>query len=346
MVDDAFTSIDVPSWSFAICGVTVSCFTSSDYLLQLCQSYFRFYPTASPASRLESTVQVHLKLVTSPGDLKRLLPADAEFIGQQEITTIWKTSRRGRERYYFHFNFGKALFRVEPSRGRIVGVISAEALQAPHLMVNTYVFMTLMMALRWCGIYHLHTAAVVSPEQRLALICGTQRAGKTTLTVALGLAGWQPISDDGVVLRTLSAGGTALEAFKRDFHVAAALLQKWEALRSSEVRYFYHDRACLDGLTFFQSQQLADSRFTQVDHVLFPEITGEKESSLEPLSAGEALHRLIAQSMFFPLERKHTQAQMALLSTMVKQASCYRVRAGTDIWENPKIAASLLRQIQ
>lgn len=329
-----------------MCGVTVSCFTSSPYLLHLCQSYFRFYPTVSPALRSDPIIQVHLKLVTSPTDLKRLLPADAEFVGQQEITTIWKTSRRGRERYYFHFNFGKALFRVEPSRGRIVGVISAEALHAPHLMVNTYVFMTLMLALRWRGIYHLHTAAVISPEQQLALICGTQRAGKTTLTVALGLAGWQPISDDGVVLRTLVEGAAAVEAFKRDFHVAAALLQKWEALRPSEVRYFYHDRACLDGLAFFQSQPLADTTFTQVDHLLFPEITGTKESSLVPLSAGEALRRLIAQSMFFPLERRHTQAQLALLGNLVKQASCYQVRAGTDVWENPKIAASLLRQIQ
>ena len=269
---------------------------------------------------------------------------DAELVGQQEITTIWKTSRRAREQYYFHFTFGNALLRVEPARGRIVGVISEDALQSPHLMVNTYVFMTLMLALRWQGIYHLHTAAVVSPQQRLTLICGEQRAGKTTLTTALGLAGWQPISDDGVVLQPLAPGAFALQAFRRDFHLAAILLEQWHALREMHVRYFYHDRACVDGLTFFKTETLAASDFRQVERVLFPEITGEPESYLEPLPASEGLRRLMAQSMFFPLKREHTQVQWELLSTLVKDTPCYRLRAGTDIWNDPCRAAALFSE--
>jgi hypothetical protein len=326
--------------------VPVSCFTSSAYLLHLCQNYFRFYPAIAPALRAEPAIQVHLKLVASSADLKRLLPPDAQWVGEQEITRIWKVSRRAREQYYFHFTFGNALLRVEPARGRIVGIISEAALQAPHLMVNTYVFMTLMLALRGRGIYHLHTAAVVSPQQRLTLICGGQRAGKTTLTTALGLAGWQPISDDGVVLRAAAQGALELQAFQRDFHVAAVLLQQWPALSDIHVQYFYHDRACLDGLTFFRSQPLADATFRQVQCVLFPEITGEKESSLEPLSPGEALRRLIQQSMFFPLESEHTQTQLTLLTTLVKEASCYRLKAGTDVWENPLAAGQLLSAYQ
>ncbi len=318
--------------------------TPSAYLLSLCQSYFRFYPQVAPEHLpvAPSPIQLRLKLVKSSSDFGRLIPADAEFVGQQEITTIWKTLRRGREQFYFHFSFGNALFRIEPVSGKIVGIISPDALHSPHLMVNTYVFMTLMLALRGRSVYHLHTAAVLSPKQELTLICGGQRAGKTTLTTALGVAGWHPISDDGVVLQANAQGTAELQAFKRDFHLAAALLQQWEVLRNVEARYFYHDRACIDGLTFFQTVPFSDSTFTQVNQVLFPQIANEAKSWLEPMPKSEALRHLIGQSMFFPLGREHTQAQLALLTALIKDASFDRLCAGTDLWEDPHQAALLL----
>lgn len=271
-----------------------------------------------------------------------MVPPSAEFIGQQSITTLYRRQRRNREQFYFDFNFGRALFRIDPARGRVVGFIAADALEWPHLMVNTYAFMTLMFALRWCGVYHLHTAAVVSPQQRLTLICGAPRAGKTTLTAALGIAGWHPISDDGVMVRMNSHGQIEVQAFKRDFHLAKALLQQWEALRQLSVHYYYHDRACVDGLTFFQTEKLAGQVFTQVRQIIFPQISGAKESRLEPLPPSEAVRQLIGQSMFFPLEREHTQAQSSLLTSLVKQASCYRLWAGDDIWSDPNRVRGLL----
>ena len=339
-VSDALTYL-VSSWDFDICGLTVSVATPDSYLLSLCQTYFRFYQQTS--SRFSaSTIRINLIPVSSSTDLAQYLPQDAEFVGQQEITTVWKNRRCGQERYYFHFTFGNALFRVEPERGQIVGIISPNALEWPHLMVNTYVFMTLMLALRWRGLYHLHTAAVLAPSQGLTLICGGQRAGKTTLTTALGIAGWHPLSDDGVVIKANDQGQPEMQAFKRDFHLAAALLQQWPSLRQIEARYFYYDRACVDGLSLFQTEALASQTFTQVERVIFPQVSGEMNSRLAPMPTNEAMQRLIGQSMFFPLGRTHTQTQMALLTTLVKNTRCYRLFAGTDIWENPHRAVELL----
>jgi hypothetical protein len=349
VVDDAFTYLTVSflsSWGFEICGVTVAIVTRSPDLLSLCQNYFRFYRNIAqqPLPPVPSPIKLRLKLVNSTSSLGDLIPAGAEYVGEQEITTIWKTLRRGREQFYFHFSFGNALFRVEPANGKIVGMISPDAFESPHLMVNTYVFMTLMLALRGRGVYHLHTAAVLSPEQQLMLICGGQRAGKTTLVTALGVAGWHPISDDGLVLRAASRDRAELQACKRDFHLAAVLLQQWEALQAIAVKYFYHDRACVDGLAFFQTAQLSDSTFSRVDRVLFPQITGEAKSWLEPMPKSEAIRRLIGQSMFFPLGREHTQAQLAVLTTLTKRASFDRLWAGKDFWEDPQQAALLLKK--
>ncbi len=346
-VNGAFTYLTVLTWSFEICGVNVVLTTPNPYLLSLCQSYFRFYPQAAPAVSLRSkpSIKVRLNFATSSTELKQLIPDKAEFIGQQEVTTIWKTVSRGREQFYFHFHFGNAVIRVEPASGRIVGIISQEALDWPHLMVNTYVFMTLMLALRGHSVYHLHTAAVLSPQQHLTLICGGQRAGKTTLATALGIGGWHPISDDGMVLRANAEGQAELHAFRRDFHLAAALLQQWEALHNVKVQYLYHDRACVDGLTLFNSVPFSEGSFTRVAQVLFPQLTGAKQSRLEPLPKSEALRRLIGQSMFFPLNRDHTQKQLNLLTALVKDTSFYQLWTGTDLWENPRLAADLLTSL-
>lgn len=346
VVNDAFTYLDVLSWSFEISGVPVTFVTPNAYLLSLCQSYFRFYSGSPTPISLppKQPIRLYLRFADPSMDLKRFIPADAKLLAQQEVTTIWKASEQ--ERYYFHFNFGNALFRVEPMRGQIIGIISPDALQWPHLMVNTYIFMTLMLALRWRGSYHLHTAAVVSPQQRLTLICGGQRAGKTTLTTALGVAGWYPISDDGVMLHLTSPSVVKVQAFRRDFHLAASLLRQWEALHDLEAQYFYNDRACVDGLKFFNAESFASTSFAQVDQIVFPQLTGQKESYLEAVSSSEALRYLIEQSMFFPLEHEHTQRQMSLLVALVKQASCYRLRTGTDIWENPYRAGEVLRNVK
>jgi hypothetical protein len=160
--------------------------------------------------------------------------------------------------------------------------------------------------------------------------------------MALGVAGWQAISDDGILLQANEQGQAVAYAFKRDFHIAAELLKKWSGLHKAVSRHNYFDRACVDGLDLFQARQLAEIPFTRVARVLFPQITGESKSRLEPMSSSEAIHQLIGQSMFFPLWREHTQRQITLLTALVKEASFYRLLAGTDIWESPACAGELL----
>ena len=321
----------VPVFSFQICGLPVSLATSSALLLKLYADYFRYYSSPLPREAVRTTVPLKLQLTLTPllPAQEKLIPTDAEFIAQSGQVSFWRGQKRGREQFFFHTDI--TFFRVEPERGHAIGFISAAALQSPHLLANTYTFVILLLLLRWHGRYHLHTAAVISPRESLHLICGAPRAGKSTLTTALAVSGWQAISDDGILLQATEQGQAAAYAFKRDFHIAAELLRKWKGLRQAVSRHNYFDRACVDALDFFQTKPLAELPFTRATRVIFPQITGEAKSRLESLQPSEAIHRLIEQSMFFPLWSEHTQKQMTLLAAFVKEASFLRLLAGMDI---------------
>ncbi len=327
-------------FAFEICGLPVALSTSSDSLLQIYSDYFRYY--RSDAHLSQPLLKLSLKLAKSLPTQASFVPAGAEFLAQSGLVSFWRWQHQEREQFYFCTDI--TCFRVEPQRGHAIGFVSEAALQTPHILANTYTFVILLLLLRWHGRYHLHTAAVVSPRESLHLICGAPRAGKSTLTTALAVSGWQAISDDGILLQASSTGRVEAYAFKRDFHIAAELLQKWEGLGKAISRHNYFDRSCVNALELFSVEHLANQPFTKATRVILPQITGEKKSWLEPMSPSEAMQRLIEQSMFFPLWHKHTQRQIALLTALVKDASFLRLHAGTDIWENPACAGELLAE--
>lgn len=325
-------------FAFEICGLPILLATASQSLLAIYADYFRYYCAA--ASPNTPSLKISLKLLPALPAPETLRPATAEFLAASGPVSFWRGQARGREQFFFQTNL--TCFRVEPARGRAIGLISAAALNSPHILANTYTFIVLLLLLRAQGRYHLHTAAVVSPAEVLHLICGAQRAGKSTLTAALGVAGWQAIADDGILLQATAQGQVEAYAFRRDFHLAAELLRNWPELRAAVSRHNYFDRACIDGLAFFQTERLAQLPFSHGPRVIFPHLTGEPESWLEPLPPGEAMQRLIEQSQFFPLWPTHTQEQMRLLAVLVKNATFLRLHAGTDLWHNPHFAATLL----
>ncbi len=325
--------------NFHISEIPLSLRTHAESLFAIYQNYFRYYQlSVIPCS--QSPQLLRLKLIAELPPQSSYLPPDAKLLSQIGELQFWEAEKRSHTQYFLRTNV--TLFRVEPARGKLVGLIAKDALHSQNLLANTYTFTAILLLLRWQARYHLHTAAIISPQEKLYLICGAQRAGKTTLTTALGVSGWQAISDDGILVQADDQGLARLQAFKRDFHIAADLLQKWEALRNTASLHNYFDRACINGLELFGARNLADELFTKVDYVIFPQITDAPQSALTPLAPSEALHRLIGQSMFFPLWTEHTRQQISWLTQLVKSTEFFQLRAGTDIWENPLSAARVL----
>lgn len=342
----------MPAVSLLIGDVPVVISARSAPLVALFADYFRYYdPQLSAADIAPETIQagqaaltIELKMRSHLPPRARLIPAHARLFSQTGVVSLWRaplSAEAGATSELFYFDLGVAAFRVDAAVGRAVGLITPEAFAYPHILANTYTLFALLLLLRARGLYHLHAAAIVSPRDELWLICGAQRAGKTTLTTALGLAGWRPISDDSLLV-SAAAAGAKLRALKKYFHVGDELLQRWPALVGVTRHHQYLDRTCIGGLEFFDARQLADTSFRRVDHLVLPQIVNEPISRLTSLARSAALLKLAEQSLYFQLWPEHTAQQWRLLGELAGAATCHYLLAGNDILQDPTHAARIL----
>ncbi|MEK7833415.1 MAG: hypothetical protein AAB401_20155 [Acidobacteriota bacterium] len=343
----------MPAITLAICGNQISISARSPRLIRLFADYFSYYSPIrltpndqSPGSaKHEPALQVELKMRDQLPTREVLIPSTAELVSQTGVVSLWQESETGRQGYgeteRFYFHLGVAAFRVDVEAGKAIGLVTPEAMEFPHILANTYALFALLLMLRWRRLYHLHAAAIVSPTGELWLVCGAQRAGKTTLTTALGLAGWRPVSDDSLLVGK-DESSAFLTPLKKYFHIGDELFNRWPKLNEAAKHHQYLDRTCVGGLEFFNTRELAETRFQKIDHIVLPQIVNEPHSRLEPLPLSEALLRLAEQSMFFQLWRDHTAQQWQWLNDLTANAKCHRLFSAVDVLADPDNAARVL----
>ena len=347
----------MPAVTLAICGNPVSISARAPRLIRLFADYFRYYdpitlpfaeaPARSPSAAAENfpALSIELKLCRELPLHDALIPPTAELFSQTGVVSLWRegqtTGREGEAKGRFYFHLGVAAFRVDVDAGQAIGLVTPQALEYPHILANTYALFALLLLLRSRKLYHLHAAAILSPDEKLWLICGAQRAGKTTLTTALGLAGWRPVSDDSLLVGR-DQDSAWLTPLRKYFHIGDELLHRWPELAGVTRHHQYLDRTCVGGLEFFKTRVLAETRFRRIDHIVLPQIVNESRSRLEPLAKSEALLRLAEQSMFFQLWRDHTARQWQSLNELTASAACHRLFSAADVLTEPHNAARVL----
>lgn len=77
--------------------------------------------------------------------------------------------------------------------------------------------------------------------------------------------------------------------------------------------------------------------------LLIPQVTGKLDTQLRQATAGEAL-RALAPSTIFQLAGSG-QTAFQIMSSLVKQVSCYGLQLGTDMAQIPDVILRLLSQI-
>lgn len=339
----------MPAITLAICGNQISISARSPRLIRLFADYFRYYsprdvPTfeSQPNPAEKPWLTIELRMREELPARETLIPTTAKLFSQTGVLSMWvedASAQSAVPRYYFHV--GVAAFRVDIESGKTVGLVTPEAMKFPHILANTYALFALLLMLRSRRLYHLHAAAIISPADELWLVCGAQRAGKTTLTTALGLAGWRPVSDDSLLVGS-DESSAWLTPLKKYFHVGDELFNRWPSLKTISKHHQYLDRTCVAGLEFFKTRKLAETRFRKIDHIVLPQIVSEPVSRLEALSRSEALLRLAEQSMFFQLWRERTAEQWQWLNELAANAECHRLFSAADLLADPNIAARKL----
>ena len=213
------------------------------------------------------------------------------------------------------------------------------------LALNNVILYAVQAALRRAGLYQFHAGCVLSGNNHGAiLLVGDSGCGKSTLTTTLVRHGWNFVSDDNLMLCDSAAG-----------------IEAW-ALR----RYFTFDEATLDAcylMSFkesiggrvpgktekfrFYARQAFPGQFVAKclpGAILFPTLSRELKSRIEPLKQGDALARLIQQCPWATCDAAAAPLHLQVLSKLARQTRSYTLFASRDVFEDPATIPGLIAQ--
>jgi len=219
---------------------------------------------------------------------------------------------------------------------------TTEHARHPVAITNTLSY-AVQAALRRCGLYVLHAAGVIEPKTGTSVVVvGQSNSGKSSLTIRLAKAGWHYLSDDMLVLRE-EAGRIEASALRRIFSVSASSLAGChlngiEEALGSPVNSDPSKRRLEPGVIF--PDGFVESCQPRV--LLFPTLTGEAQSSIEKISAGEAMTRLIRQSPWAGYDASTSREHLRVLGTLAKQSVSYTLSAGRNLIEDATSAPELV----
>jgi len=194
------------------------------------------------------------------------------------------------------------------------------------IRVVSYAFSS---ALRRCGLFELHSAAVVDPTSNEGvLIVGPSGSGKSTLTTQLAAAGWPYLTDDVLMLGT-RRDEIAAWPVRRCFAITEQTLSQNQFLQTrvsfaplgnaEKARFLPHDVFVSE----FRESCTPRSLF-------FSQVTHNKESRISPLTAGEVMTRLLRMSPWAAYDKSTAREHLACLSRLSQQCKGFDLCAGSD----------------
>jgi hypothetical protein len=213
---------------------------------------------------------------------------------------------------------------------------------APRRLRKDLVLYSLLLLLRYRGLYAVHAAGVVHDNAGCLFVADSD-SGKSTLAFSLVHQGWGHLSDDALLLR---ACGDRIEALP---------LRPEVCLEPEAARYFpdivAHWRPCpladevkqrLNVAALYPERVLT----TCLPRLLiFPRIVATPASQLQPVGKAEALWHLMRQSALLGLEPHRAPHHLEVLTRLVKQTTHYQLLAGHDLEQRPTLIAPLLTDL-
>jgi hypothetical protein len=166
------------------------------------------------------------------------------------------------------------------------------------------------------------------------LLVGDSGSGKSTLTATLVGNGWRFVSDDNLLLRDTRAGIVAW-ALRRYFTFDEATLKSCNLLRF-DTAVGGRVPGDQDKTRFYARLAFPESFVESCapDVILFPTVSNESRSRIEPVKQGDALARLIRQCPWATCDAAAAPMHLQALSKLVSQTRSYSFVAGRDVFED------------
>ena len=290
--------------------------------------YTAVHPSACPAP--DATIS--WKLQDQPRQLDGAFP-------QFEISGGGLGSTDGRT---CMFDFKNACVVAHGDQPRRIEVLMRRVLDLrtlDDLLIVNYAIST---ALRRCGLFELHSGAVVNPQnQRGVLIAGPSGSGKSTLTLQLVANGWQYLTDDVLFLKP---DDNALKAYpwRRTF----AVTQPTVEASGNRVRDVFAGNEWFDGAKKpFMPHDIFPGTFLpecEPRAVFFTTITSAEESVVRPLTRSETMAQLIKMCPWSCYDPVTSAGHLQALSALARQGDGFIFLAGQDLLHDSTRASELM----
>jgi len=227
--------------------------------------------------------------------------------------------------------------RLDVSEGVLEGSLTEPLDLHPALLPSIFFFFPLAQLLARRGLHLLHAAALERNGCGV-LIPGLSGSGKSTSCVALMRGGYRCLSDDKPFLREIQ-NGLELLAFPEMIDVTDQTIAFFPELRerTTAIEAGYRKKRFRAEMLYPGST--ADAVKPSV--ILFPQISDESTSRVEPLSKVRALQALLPHSLLC-FDREVSMRHFGLLSRLVETTACYRLHFGRDVMDLPRLIDPLL----
>ncbi|GAC1400342.1 MAG: hypothetical protein NVSMB49_12420 [Ktedonobacteraceae bacterium] len=192
------------------------------------------------------------------------------------------------------------------------------------------------------GFEPCHAAAISAPwdRQQGMLILGNSGSGKTTLSLGCASIGCGLLGDDLLTLRQDEQHMVSAYSIFPEVSVRSASIQLWSTL--SFLQTYPVDTRDKRYCSIEAIRPGATNRSTTIHCIVFPFLTGNRESTLIPLSKARTLQTLVQLCISREGMYPRTQEQLFLLcSLLAEQASGYQCMIARGDLSSPYLVCSL-----
>lgn len=226
----------------------------------------------------------------------------------------------------------------DPGDGRARVSVLGEDEEDLWLLSHPLFTIPLMEMLKRRGLYGLH-AGGLARNGRALLLPGTSGAGKSTLTLALARAGFGLLGDDTLFLARRAEGDLRVLAFPDEFDLTdrtVSFFPELAALLESPLPAGWRKRQ-------LRAEEVYGTAIVweaEPALLVFPRVSGARESVLTPLPKDEALLTLVPNVLL--TEPRSSQAHLDALADLAAGCACYRLDTGSDLDGAVRLLGDLL----
>ena len=322
---------------YAVAGRFISIESTDPYCADLFRNYFSGWHV-DPVAAHASEVRPHATIWVTATAARPASSTDLEAFEVAEGGTC----RTDHQTYFFESN-GSAI-RADSNSSQQVEIWIGNTPEAREpAALARLIFNASMTAMRRCGLFELHAAGVVAPDNNGMLIIGPSGSAKSTLATQLAASGWQYLSDDKLLLH-VDNNVVHARALRRVFALAASafssnLMSNFDSMTTAPLPFDSVKRR-------FEPQAVFPEKFVETcvpRTLFFSRITNASQSQTQQLTHSETMARLIRMCPWSAYDKPVAHLHLRALGQMARQAKGYELRAGTDLLGDPVYASAFLQ---